>query len=169
MERSIDPTYRTADPPRDLLVRPYRTPDDDRLGWELVTASFEDHFGDVPWAWELWQTDTVESPTWDPSLVAIAERAGEPVGIVVATQNDGIGWIGDLGVLAHARGIGVGRALLEHAFELLARRGFTTIRLNVDSQNETGATRLYERAGLRVRRSFDCFEKRRVGGVSSAR
>jgi ribosomal protein S18 acetylase RimI-like enzyme len=96
--------------------------------------------------------------TWDPSLVAIAERGGVPLGIVIAGANEGIGWIGDLGVLAQARGRGVGRALLEHGFELLAQRGFSRIRLNVDSGNETGATRLYERAGMRVRRSFDLYE-----------
>jgi ribosomal protein S18 acetylase RimI-like enzyme len=109
----------------------------------------------------MWVSDTLGAAPWDPSLVAIAERDGEPVGIVVAQANEGIGWIVDLGVLAHARGGGVGRALLEHGFELLARRGFTRIRLNVDSGNETGATRLYERAGMRVRRTFDLYEMRR--------
>ena len=58
-----------------------------------------------------------------------------------------------------ARGRGVGRALLEHGFALLAARGVERIQLNVDSQNATGATRLYERAGMTIRRSFDCYEK----------
>jgi ribosomal protein S18 acetylase RimI-like enzyme len=158
MERAIDPTYRAAAPADDVHVRPYRNSDDDRLGWELVTASFEQHFGEVAWAWDMWVSDILGAATWDPSLVAIGERGEVPVGIVIAGANDGIGWIGDLGVLAHARGHGVGRALLEHAFDLLAQRGFTRIRLNVDSGNETGATHLYERAGMRVRRSFDLYE-----------
>jgi ribosomal protein S18 acetylase RimI-like enzyme len=164
MERAIDRSFRPSDPPSEVDLRPYRPEADDRLAWELVRSSFEGHFGDVPWSWELWVADELGSPTWDPSLITIAERAGEPVGIVIASQNEGIGWITDLGVLAHARGSGVGRALLDQGFEMLADRGFTTIRLNVDSGNETGATQLYERAGMRVRRSFDLYEGPRTAG-----
>jgi hypothetical protein len=32
-------------------------------------------------------------------------------------------------------------------------------RLNVDAQNATGATRLYERVGMRVRREWLMYEK----------
>ena len=60
------------------------------------------------------------------------------------------------------RGRGIGRALLEHALGVLAARGATRVQLNVDSGNETGATRLYEAAGMIVRRWFDCYEKRLV-------
>jgi ribosomal protein S18 acetylase RimI-like enzyme len=49
--------------------------------------------------------------------------------------------------------------LLEHGFALLAARGRTLVRLNVDSDNETGAAGLYERAGMHVLRSFHCYER----------
>jgi hypothetical protein len=35
--------------------------------------------------------------------------------------------------------------------------------LNVDAGNETGATRLYEKAGMTVRRAFHAYEKRLDG------
>jgi mycothiol synthase len=86
------------------------------------------------------------------------------VGVETCHVVDDVGWIGDLGVVARARGRGVGRALLERGFELLAARGLRLVQLNVDSQNETGATRLYESVDMTVRRSFDCYEKRLVAG-----
>lgn len=39
--------------------------------------------------------------------------------------------------------------------------------LNVDSQNETGATDLYRRVGMTVWRGWPVFEKRVAAGVSS--
>ena len=75
-----------------------------------------------------------------------------------------VGWIGDLGVIEAGRGRGVGRALLEHGFASLAARGASRIQLNVDSANATGATRLYEAAGMTVRRSFECYEKHLTPG-----
>ena len=45
---------------------------------------------------------------------------------------------------------GIGLALLQTAFEEFRRRGRVRAGLGVDAQNPTGATRLYERAGMRV-------------------
>jgi hypothetical protein len=45
-------------------------------------------------------------------------------------------------------------------FAALAAHGATTARLNVDGQNETGATRLYASVGMHVRREFSVYEKR---------
>lgn len=82
------------------------------------------------------------------------------MGIVVGEIIDAIGWIDDVGVKAASRGRGIGRALLDNGFRLLAERGVDRVQLNVDSENATGATRLYERADMTIRRSFDCYEKR---------
>ncbi len=55
---------------------------------------------------------------------------------------------------------GVGEALLRHAFVALTRLGASTARLNVDADDPTGAIRLYERVGMRVRREWIVYEKR---------
>ena len=39
-------------------------------------------------------------------------------------------------------------ALLRHSFAEFYRRGTTKVSLRVDAENLTGATRLYERAGM---------------------
>jgi mycothiol synthase len=159
MERSVDATYRAASPPEGVAIRPYDPDADDRLVWRLVEDSFAEHYGQEPQSWESWREDVLGSSTWDPALVRVAELDGEPVGVLIGQDTDGIGWIGDLGVVKRARGRGVGRALLEHGFAILAARGRTLVRLNVDSNNETGAAGLYQRAGMRVLRAFHCYER----------
>ena len=71
----------------------------------------------------------------------------------------GEGWVADLGVLAGYRGRGIGAALLAHSFHTFKARGFAVVGLNVDASDETGATALYERVGMRVRQQWDLYLK----------
>jgi ribosomal protein S18 acetylase RimI-like enzyme len=79
--------------------------------------------------------------------------------MVEAFAAGGVGWIGELGVWPAWRGRGVGAALLARGFEHLASLGLREVRLNVDLENETGALRLYERQGMRIRREWRVSEK----------
>jgi ribosomal protein S18 acetylase RimI-like enzyme len=54
---------------------------------------------------------------------------------------------------------GLGLALLTHSFGEFYKRGMKTIGLGVDASNPTGATRLYQRAGMTVASEFLTFEK----------
>jgi mycothiol synthase len=164
MQRPMDASFRPIAPPPSVTIRPYVAGDDDRLGWELIDQAFAGHFGMDPMRLEDYLHDVIESDSWDPSLAAIAELDGAPVGIVTGYLLAPVGWIGDLGVIEAGRGRGAGRALLEHGFASLAVRGAARIQLNVDSANATGATRLYEAAGMTVRRSFECYEKHLTPG-----
>jgi len=159
MYRPVDASFRPIAAPAGVTIRPYVAGDDDRLGWQLIDQAFAGHFGMDPMSFEDYLQDVIEADSWDPSLAALAELDGTPVGIVTGYLMPPVGWIGDLGVLEAGRGRGIGRALLEHGFGLLAARGASRLQLNVDSANATGATRLYESAGMTVRRSFDCYEK----------
>lgn len=164
MQRPIDAAFQPIAAPPDATIRPYVAGDDDRLGWELIDQAFAGHFGMDPMSLDDYMHDVIESDSWDPTLAAIAELNGAPVGIVTGYLLAPVGWIGDLGVIEAGRGRGVGRALLEHGFASLAARGASRIQLNVDSANATGATRLYEAASMTVRRSFDCHEKHLTPG-----
>ncbi len=86
----------------------------------------------------------------DPSLWLLAERAGEPAGAIVCRAPADRAWVGWLGVLPAARRSGVGAALLGDAFAQLYERGHRTVGVDVDTHNETGAARVYERAGMRA-------------------
>ena len=63
------------------------------------------------------------------------------------------------------RHMGLGMALLLHSFREFYRRGTHKVGLSVDSQNLTGATRLYERAGMHVARQYDTYQKELRPGV----
>jgi ribosomal protein S18 acetylase RimI-like enzyme len=67
--------------------------------------------------------------------------------------------VGAIGVRKQWRRRGLGLALLLHAFGEFYRRGQPRIGLGVDAQNPTGATRLYERAGMHVAYEAIAFEK----------
>ena len=54
---------------------------------------------------------------------------------------------------------GLGLALLRESFRRFAECGETTAALGVDSENPAGATRLYERAGMRILWRADVWRK----------
>jgi GNAT superfamily N-acetyltransferase len=85
--------------------------------------------------------------------------AGQPVGALTGHVWDDRGWVDYLGVLAPGRGRGTGMALLRRSFATFAGRGVRRVILNVDAKNTTGATALYERAGMRVINRWDVWER----------
>ncbi len=97
-------------------------------------------------------------PGYDPTWTLIASDGETPVGIAMLLHSAGTLWVGELGVLEGWRGRGVGMALLRHSFAFAATHGYDEVRLGVDTENTTGATRLYERAGMTVRREFRTME-----------
>lgn len=163
MERPIDPSYDPGDPPPGVTIRPSVDPDDDPVVHRLLEETFVGHFGIEPMPFEAWRRE-FKNELYDPSLVLLAELDGEPVGVATSWMPEGLGWVGELGVLAPVRGRGIGAALLRASFFALAGRGVTRVRLNVDADNTTGAARLYGSVGMRVRRSFDVYETRLRGG-----
>lgn len=53
-------------------------------------------------------------------------------------------------------------------FGLFYRRGKRKMALYVDAQSLTGASRLYERAGMHVVRQFDQYEKELRAGIEQS-
>ena len=68
-------------------------------------------------------------------------------------------WIDELGVLRPWRRQGIALALLLHVFGEFYRRDRYKVGLGVDGQSLTGATRLYEKAGMYIFRQLDAYEK----------
>jgi len=145
--------------PGGVEITPFRR-EDARLFHEALNAAFSEEWGWHATSFEEWRERRLESSDTDVSLWFIA-RAGEDIAGVVRCERrrDGGGWIGALGVLEPWRRRGVGRALLFHAFSEFHRRGASHVGLGVDAENPTGATRLYEGAGMRVVREDVIYEK----------
>ena len=96
----------------------------------------------------------------DHSLWFLIWRDGEIAGLAHGqAERRGGGLVEWLGVKAAWRGRGLGRALLLHIFHELRSRGAARAGLGVDSQNPTGATRLYESVGMRVEADHITFVK----------
>lgn len=61
-----------------------------------------------------------------------------------------MGWIREVAVRPIWRKRGLALALLSHCFSAFYQRGISQCGLVVDAANPSGATRLYERAGMRT-------------------
>jgi ribosomal protein S18 acetylase RimI-like enzyme len=70
-----------------------------------------------------------------------------------------MGWVDVLGTRRPYRRRGLAEALLRHVFRELYVRGARQVGLGVDAENPTGATRLYERVGMRVASASDVYAK----------
>lgn len=90
-------------------------------------------------------------------------HGGEQVGALTANVWGDRGWVNEIGVLAPHRGRGIGSALLRRSFAAFAHRELRSVFLNVDAENPTGATALYERVGMRVVNRWDLWERSSAG------
>ncbi len=145
-------------PPDGFDVRTFVPGEDGPILYRIVEASFARHWGWVAEPYDSWKR-RLDRPTFDPSLTFFATHGLQEIGALIADERIGMGWVTTLGVLEEWRGRGLGELLLRHAFAAFARRGWTRTGLSVDSSNETGATRLYERVGMRVVRQFDAYRR----------
>ena len=149
----------TPSTPTGIEIAPFR-PEDARLFHATLDEAFAEEWGWHATSFEEWRERRLDAPDTDVSLWFIARDADEIAGVVrCETRRDGGGWIGALGVLKPWRRRGVGRALLLHAFSEFHRRGAPHVGLGVDAENPTGATRLYEGAGMRVIKEDVIYEK----------
>jgi mycothiol synthase len=153
--------------PDGITVRAMVRGQDERALIEAENEAFRDHWGYVeqPFdrVYEEWMHWIENNPNFDPSLWFIAMDGGEIAGVVLcspeAEEDPDMGWVESLGVRRPWRRKGLGLALLQYAFGELHRRGKPRVGLGVDARSLTGATRLYEKAGMRVARRYDVFEK----------
>lgn len=123
-----------------------------------------DSWGFAPLTFDEWAPSRIWREDFDPSwwFLAIDEQTGEIAGVALGNlrgEAQEVGWVRALGVRPPYRKHGLGMALLTHAFGKFYERGFRTVGLGVDTQNVSGATRLYERAGMRPKTRFDRVEK----------
>ena len=135
-------------------------PDDARAFHAAMNEAFVDEWTFISMPFEEWVEHRVQAPDFDPTLWFIV-RDGDEIAAALRGEPDrgGAGWVGAIGVRKPWRKRGLGLALLLHAFGEFYRRGQPRIGLGVDAQNPTGATRLYERAGMRIAYEAIAFEK----------
>ena len=155
MERSLEGLG--GDPPGSPAGLSLRRAVDDDL--EAVRRTMDESLREH-WEWRPRPVEEWRRHAAAAAFGAVLARDGqEPVGAVTFQPTARSGWIEEIGVRPAWRGRGLGEALLRHAFVGLRELGMDVARLNVDADNATGATRLYERAGMHVRREWLVHEK----------
>lgn len=126
-----------------------------------VQEAFAEEYGHVHEPFEEWAARKLEHEGFDPSTWWVAWDHEEVAGMLIASVADGVdaAWISTVGVRRPWRGRGLALTLLRTGFRGLAERGAAKVALGVDSQNPTGATRLYERAGMHVAKCWVRYDR----------
>ena len=182
MRIDFDRAFDGQDPawPAGLRLRSFKL---ERDLEHLVIASQEvsrDHWGHVDQPLEeelsLWREwiRTMGSD-FDPSLWFVAvdpdtERiAGYCLCEAQINGDPTRGYVASLGVRSPYRRQGLGIALLNHSFAELRRHGSLAVELDMDSENLTGALRLYTKAGMHPVRQLFTYEKELRLGIDLVR
>jgi len=147
--------------PAGIELRPFDLNEHNRTVFEADEEAFRDHWGHTPGNYERWQHQhhMIDGEKFDPSLWFIAWGGDQIAGYSLCRYRMGIGWVSSLGVRRPWRKKGLGLALLLHSFGEFYKRGMKTVGLIVDAANPTGATRLYQKAGMRVANEYVTYEK----------
>ncbi len=151
--------------PEGILLRAMQ-PGEERAVVQAVYDSFLDHWGayEQPFEpyFERWMHMIATNPDYDPNLYFLAMDGDQIAGISLCYSKIGddpdMGWVGTLGVRRPWRRKGLGLALLRHSFRKFYEMGRARAGLGVDASSLTGATRLYEGAGMYVERMMNMFE-----------
>jgi mycothiol synthase len=146
--------------PAGLVVDELRD-DEYEAFYNALNEAFAAHWEWHPKPYEEWlerrqgQHRDTHGPVW------FVVRDGNELAAVTRNDADvaGGGYVGAIGVRPEWRGKGLAKALLLRTFAEFWSRGTTRVTLDVDSQNETGAVRLYERVGMAVETCGVAFEK----------
>ena len=124
-------------------------------------ASFTEHYGSSERDEASWRTWFTGQRSFRPDLSVLALEDGAVTGYALAyvydsdTRATGVAttYFGQIGVLPAARGRGLARATIATALHAAAGAGCGQASLGVDSENGSGALRLYEGLGFRTRRT----------------
>jgi mycothiol synthase len=159
MEINLNEAPKVIPFPAGIELRPFIKGVHDRLVFEADDEAFRDHWGYVPGNFDEWKQRRLEKDEFDAKLWHIAWDGDQIAGYALTRFRNGIGWVGRLGVRRPWRKRGLGEALLLHSFNEFYKHGMLTISLGVDASNPTGATRLYQRVGMKVAVEDVVFEK----------
>jgi mycothiol synthase len=150
--------------PEGVVIRPWSEVNDEISLRDIAAAdqeAFRDHWGYVDQPldelladWQHWLDKTPEMGP-DCWFLALDEQnkneiAGFSLCIRKSRNNLKWGYLDGLGVRRAYRKQGIGLALLHHTFRYFQALDFERVELHVDASSLTGATRLYEKAGMHV-------------------
>ncbi len=136
--------------------------DDMRIWYDLRMDAFSKHFGFVPRSYNSFVETIRRDPMTPKAVVVVLFENEVPVGYLWVTDegaHESVGYIQNIGVAHAFQGKGYGEWLLAKALVIFASRGFEFAELNVDTGNQSGALRLYEKMGFQLVTSWIQYER----------
>lgn len=147
--------------PPGIRLTPWN-PELDIQTMETSNLAFRDHWGALPYNEEAWHLLVTEHPAFRPDLTFLALSTGNGFANPVAgysmcrvdredNEIQGIkqGWIEELGVRQDWRQRGIATALLCASMRTMKADGMESAGLGVDTENTSGAVRIYENLGFK--------------------
>jgi mycothiol synthase len=165
MRMELDGPVAAPEMPDRIAIRTFDRQRDAQAVHAALAEAFADHWGGTFDPFDLWLHQHIEgeSSGFDPGLWFVALDGDEVVGAVSCRastpRSEDAAHVSTLGVRRAWRKGGIGRALLLAAFSELQLRRIAAVDLGVDSESQTGATRLYEQVGMRVVRRSEWWGK----------
>jgi GNAT superfamily N-acetyltransferase len=149
----------TAVPPEGITIRPFRRGVDEPAAYRVIEDAFNEWPGRTPQSFEEWASYFPSHPSFAPELSPLAFDGDELVGasLYLDYADTDEGWVQQLATRVTHRHRGIARALLHQAFANAYASGKRACGLSTNSS--TGALSLYEKVGMRVRRSYTRFTK----------
>ena len=152
--------------PAGITVRPAH-PQHYRAIWDAMQEAFADHWGFSP-ATEEDYRNWQESPLFQPDLWQIAWAGDQVVGTVLAfidapanqEYHRQRGWTEEICVRRPWRKQGIAKALISLSLHDLKQRRMSEAALGVDTENLSGALRLYESMGYRSVKRNSLYRKK---------
>jgi mycothiol synthase len=146
--------------PDGLRVVPFDPERDAREFHAAHQEAFADHWDYTARDFESWSKSDLGSERFDPTLWCVVRAGDELAAGTICTANTyGGGWVHALFTRRPWRRHGVGAALLGDSFGRFWERGEHSIGLGADQASDTGAFRLYERAGMAPVLGWVMYEK----------
>jgi mycothiol synthase len=168
MVRGLDDEIPEPEWPEGISIQTYQDFDDLETILRAVDDAFQDHWGYVdrsgdPERINRFRYSIENDKDFDPALWYLAMDGDEIAGMSLCNPKFGTdretGFVETLGVLRPWRRQGLVLALLHYTFAEFKQRDYKQVGLGVDTQNLSGATRLYEKAGMQVAKELAVYEK----------
>ena len=165
MVRPLDEPVSITPIPEGIEIRPAK-PQHFRAIWEADQEAFEDHWGYTPASEEDYQAFLKEK-VFNPKLWKIAWAGDQVAGMVLnfidEDENEAYerrrGYTEGISVRRPWRRHGLARALLTRSLQMFKNMGMEEAALGVDTQNTSGALRLYESVGFRADKVHTTYRK----------
>ena len=164
MSRSLE-DIPEAELPEGIDVRAVNN-QDERKVWEANVEAFRDHWGYSPPTETDYENYTT-SKYWQPDLWQVAWDGDEVVSSVMnyidQDHNKKFdrkrGWTENISTRREWRRRGIARALIVKSMHMHKEKGMTEVALGVDTNNPSGALKLYQNLGYKKDKTYITYRK----------